>query len=326
MRLVREIALLCVISLFLLSGCASDGTPKIASLDVDMILPPAGTATMDPAELNGLMSDIQERNTAVEDDPDWIEQSYKGMMVRRLTNVTEEEAPFYREYLDGGAAYVIVHPSFFSFFHYPRKLIDNKASRASRYNVVEVLLNKDPRSPQFALLQAQERRMRDFLEFKSTEKKLIIMIVPKNYGKYTGYTYRKGRDEYMRYLNEVTNFSKSVLFVESMDPNRGSLTQDDALKLMEFLLSVNAKRVYVGGAYVGRCLEDFYNILTREWGEEGIYVIPELADISPRELNPQIAISILRPDGLIDTAMATELLQKDVYRVMERTPEITNLH
>jgi hypothetical protein len=309
----------------LFSGCATSQAPKIASLDVDMILPPAGTATMDPAELNGLMSDIQGRNATVEEDPAWIEQSYKGMMVRRLTNVTEEEAPFYREYLDNGKAYIIVHPSFFSFFHYPRKLVNNKASKPSRYNVVEVLLNKDPRSPQFALLQAQERRMRDFLEFKSSEKKLIIVIVPKDYRKYTGYTYRKGRDEYMRYLNEVTNFSKSVLFVESRDPNRGSLTQDDALKLMEFLLSVNAQKIYIGGAYVGRCLEDFYNILTREWGEKGIYVVPELADISPRELNRQIALSILRPDGLIDTAMATELLQKDVYRVMERTPEITNL-
>ena len=129
----------------------------------------------------------------------------------------------------------------------------------------------------------------------------------------------------MRYLNEITNFSESVLFIDSRSPNRGSISEADAMRLVEFLLSVNAKNVYVGGSYVGRCLEDFYALLTREYGSEGIYVVPELSDVSPREINSAIATELLKPDGSIDKIVAKRLMQNDVYQVQEVIPQLLNL-
>ncbi len=325
-HIARKILPLCALTAFLfaLAGCSFKKPPKIVPLDVDMVLPAVGTSDRDPVELNNIMNMIQERNAMVEDDPEWIKESYKGLMLRRLQNVSSKEYFSYRKFLDKGVAYVIVHPSFFSFFHFPKKLKKNKG-KISPLNVVEILLKRKPMNPEFALLQAQERRMRDFIEFKSTEEKLIIIVVPRNYKQYPGYTYRKGRDEYMRYLNEVTNMSRSVVFVESESPNRGQLTPDDALGVMEFLLSVDAKSVYIGGAYIGRCLEDFYKMLTSEFGEEGIYLVPELSDVSPREINSNIARALLRTDGLIDREMATLMMKRDIYKIQEGTPRICNL-
>ncbi|MCK4911585.1 MAG: hypothetical protein KAR83_08070 [Thermodesulfovibrionales bacterium] len=297
----------------------------MVQFQVDMVLPPLGTTGLTPSEVSNILKDVETRNKEVEDKPEWIDMSYEGLMVRRLNNVSEREFPKYKKYLDGGSVYVLVHPGFFSFFHYPRKLRRGSPDDVSEFNIVELLLKRRAKSAEFALLQAQERRTRDFLEFKSTQKKLLIVIIPMNYKEYSGYTYRKDRDEYMRYLNEITNFSESVLFVESRSPNRGYLSDDDALRLVEFLLSVDAKIVYIGGSYVGRCLEDFYTLLTREYGSEGIYVVPELSDLSPREINGKIATQLLRPDGSIDKAVAMKQMRDDVYSVQENIPKMLNL-
>lgn len=309
----------------LLPGCASRKPPKIAQLDYSMVMSPAGTSNLQPEEINGILEEVEKRNRDVEDDPEWIDKSYLNFMLRRLTNVSVSEFDNYRKYLDDGAVYIVVHPAFFTFFHYARKVRADDPEE-EKMNILEILLNRKPSTSEFAVLQAQERRMRDFIEFKSTQNKLVIMVIPQNYRKYSGYTYRKGKDEYLRFLNETTNFSRSVLFVESRSANRGYLTDDDAVKLMEFLLSVNAEKVYVGGGYIGRCLEDFYSLLTNEFGEKGIFVVPELADISPRELNPRLAMRLLKPDGLINYDYATELMVKDKYKVQELIPQIENLH
>jgi len=305
-------------------GCAS---PRVAHLDYSMIMTPAGTNDIAPEEINSILVKAEERNRTVEDDPEWIKSSYENLMVRRLTNISSKEFADYRKYLDNGSVYIVVHPAFFTFFHYTKqKKRDKDPEELNKLNIVEFLLKIEPSKPQFAVLQAQERRMRDFLEFKSTQQKLVIVVIPQKYWDYSGYTYRKGPDEYMRFINEVTNFSRSVLFVESRSPNRGYLNDDDAVKLMEFLLSVKAEKIYVGGGYVGRCLEDFYGVLTQEYGTKGIFVVPELSDISPRELNASMSRNLLRPDGLIDSDFATRLMLNDKYKVQELIPQIENLH
>jgi hypothetical protein len=314
--------------LLLVSGCKTPEKrvqPKFVQFEVDMVLPPVGTTGLMPSEVNAVLKEVEDRNKSVEDDPEWIGRAYGGLLVRRLTNVSEREYHKYQKYLDEGAVYVLVHPGFFSFFHYPRKLRSNTATESSEFNIVEMLIKRRPKTAEFALLQAQERRMRDFIEFKSTQKKLLIVIVPRNYRNYSGYTYRKGKDEYMRFLNEITNLSDSVLFVESRSPNRGYLTDEDAIRLVEFFLSINVKRIYVGGSYVGRCLEDFYTLLTKEYGNEGIYMVPELSDLSPREVNGDIALGLLKSDGSIDKDVARRYMKTDKYSVQETIPHIMSL-
>lgn len=321
------LSLCAMIVLFLLSGCVPAYTLRnINTDDYDKIRAPVGSARLDPAEVQETIAKIEERNRTVENDPEWIRRSYNGLMVRKLNNLPEREYRNYRKYLDDGSVYIIVHPAFFPFFHYPQEvpLIDEDAF-LPRHNVVERLLSIKPKDEEFALLQAQERRMRDFLEFMSTRKKLVIVVVPRNYNQFRGYKYRRGRDEYTRYLNEVTNFSESVLFAESRSPNRGYLIDEDGIRLMEFLLSVKAKNIYIGGGYIGRCLEDFYVLLTEEFGPDDIYIVPELSDISPRELNRKLARTLLTPEGGIDPALATANMNTDVYRIQEVRPRLRNL-
>lgn len=323
----RRNSLLIAISLFIaLSGCASGSAPDILRLDPTLIMTPTATSDLPPREINEILYKIDKRNRTIEDDPEWIKKSYENLMVRRLTNISSKEYEAYRQYLDNGAAYIIIHPAFFTFFHYSKKKNrGNNQDDLYKLNIVEHLLRKEPKTSKFAVMQAQERRLRDFMEFKSTQNKLVILVVPQKYGEYSGYTYRNGPDEYMRFLNEITNFSHSVLFVESRSPNRGYLNDEDAMKLMELLLSIKADKVYVGGGYIGRCMEDFYNLISRNYGTEGLFVVPELSDISPRELNNRMSTKLLRPDGLIDDDYATSLLLDDTYKIQEMIPQIESL-
>jgi hypothetical protein len=314
-----------IILIFLIAGCKTTANKKTVRYDPGAIMAPAGTSSMDPEEVKEMLKQIKERNITTEDDPEWIKRAYSDLLVRRLTTISSREYKDYKKYLDNGAIYIMVHPAYFPFFHYPKKLLENsKGKEYTKQNIVEELLTQKPKDIKFAMLQAQERRTRDFLEFKSTQEKLIIVVVPKNYEKYPGYTYRKEADEYMRYLNEVTNFSKSVLFVESRSPNRGYLTEEDGVSLMEFILNVEAENIYIGGGYVGRCLEDFYALLIEEYGREDIYIVPELTDISPRDISKSLAKAILLPDGTLSRSVANNFLLRGAYNVEVR-PDIKNL-
>ena len=320
-----KMTLLWGIFLITAAGC-STSLSKVKQYDALEIQPPAGSVDIDIDTIDEIIEKAEERNRSVEDDPEWIKRAYSGMMVRRLVNVPQNEYKDYKKYLDNGAVYIMAHPAFFPFFHYPRKLVDNTSKSIDKHNVVEKLLKLKPKNYEFAVLQAQERRTRDFMEFKSTQEKLIIVVVPRGYNKYTGYTYKRGRDEYMRYINEITNFSKSVLYAESRTPNRGYLREEDAIRMMEFLIAIDAKKILIGGGYVGRCIEDFYTRITEEYGTEGIFVVPELTDISPRELNNAIARALLNKDGKLDTEITTNIMERDLYKVQEVIPEIMNLN
>ena len=288
---------------------------------------PVSAAELPPAEVQAILDEIQKRNSTVEDDPKWIRKAYNGLMVRKLNNISEREYKKYAKYLDeDDSVYIIVHPSFFPFFHYNGSLPDlDKEGFVPKHNIVDRLLSMSPPDERLAVLQAQERRTRDFIEFMSTREKLVIVVVPRNYNKYRGYLYRKGPDEYTRYLNEITNLSDSIIFAESRSPNLGYLTNEDGIRMMEFLLSIKAKNIYIGGGYIGRCLEDFYVLMTEEFGKEDIYIIPELSDVSPKELGKRMARNLLTPEGGIDAQVATSYLMKDVYRIQEVVPRIKHL-
>jgi hypothetical protein len=331
LKMTREKTLLCAIILsFLLLGCKTTNSSvnfsKITPPAPPEIKAPAGALAVNPGENADILSRIEERNRTIEDDQEWLKKSYDGLMVRRLSNISEKEYEDYIKYLDNGIAYIIVHPAYFPFFHRFKRL--SKTPEDGPYpteNVVEKFLSLKPKNARFSVLQAQERRMRDFIEYKATQEKLVILVIPRNYYKFKGYIYKKGMDEYMRYLNEISNFSKSVLFVQSRSPNKGYVTEEDSIRLMEFLLTIDAKALYVGGGYVGRCLENFYANMTEDFGQEDIYLVPELADISPAELPNSLAKRILKKDGTLDTEMLTRLLEKDAYKVQEVLPKVRNL-
>lgn len=327
----RIFAILCTI-LFLsgLSSCASSLTP-IAQIDIETVRSPyfAGSNNpSDPSKPDGILAAANKRNSTIEDGPDWIKQSYDGLRIRKLSSIPEKEYEKYRQYLDGENVYIVIHPGYYPFFQYqkiPGIDPDGTSNPNHKMNAVERFLALPPKDMKFSVLQAQERALRDFIEYKSTEGKLIILVLPKNYTKYNGYTYKNGPDEYMRYLNEVTNFSKSVIYIESRSPVTGYMTEEDSLRTREFILAVGAKTVLLGGGYIGRCVEDFYVDFVEENGQDNVFVVPEISAVSPRELTGKVANSLMSPDGTINTANATKNLINMIYDSQDLRPKVMNL-
>lgn len=332
-RLMRIPVLLLVLVLAISVSACSTRRDKLNFIRLDpeiIAVPVSTTARLSSQERQEILDTANRRNMTEEKDPQWIKSSYSGLMVRRLNSVSSKSYADYAQYLENDAAYIVIHPAFFPFFHGLNRLtpviedIEN-ASDLPRTNVVEKFLALKPSTEEMVMLQAQERRMRDFIEFKSTQKKLMIIVVPRRYAKYNGYVYKEGPDEYMRYLNEITNMSPSVVFIESRSPNRGYPTEEDGLLLMDFLAAIRAKNLYIAGGYVGRCLEDFYVSLTETYGNEGIFIIPELADISPQELNNAMAYEILDEAGSIDMEAARYFIKEDVFDVQQVHPNLKSL-
>ncbi|MDA8168325.1 MAG: hypothetical protein M0Z59_01330 [Nitrospiraceae bacterium] len=291
--------------------------PKTA-LAPDEINPSLPGTGSDPARKD-VLRQIKERTEQIESSPAWIENSYEGLRIRSLRNVSSHEYSFYKSFLDNGTVYIIVHPAYYTFFN------SERIFGPPGMNAVERFLAEPANNARMAVLQAQERRMRDFLEYKSTEKKLIILILPRGYKNFSGYAYRGGPDEYTRFINDVTNESDSVLYLESRSPMRGYLKDDDLAALIDFLAGVNPDRILIGGGYIGRCLENFYVSFTDDFGINGVYLVPELSDVSPSELNSSLASRLLAPNGDIDNIIASEAMKHDVYRVQNIAPKVFDL-
>ena len=307
-----------------LCGCAS------SSLSVEIQSPYDGGTEMSGEERlksDLVLREIEERNRAIEKDPAWIKESYNGFMIKGLADVNEKDYAHYSQYLDNRAIYIIVHPAYYTFFSDSDKLPEDpeKEEGMSGRNAVERLLEASARSYKINVMKAQEKMLRDFLEFASTEKKLVILVLPGGYRTYSGYRYRKNSDEYMRFINEASNGSDSVLYVFSRKTSKGTLSEDDRALLLKFIYGIRADSVLLGGGYVGRCLEDFYKSVEPYIGEDKIYVVPELTAISPSDMTRDLAAFILRSDGTLDAGRLSYCIIKNAIGNQDITPLIRNL-
>ncbi len=90
---ITKILLLCAIAVAMsVVGCVPTySILNYTSEDYSEIKPPAGSSKLDPVEVQAIIADIDERNTTVEDDPEWIKRAYNGLMVRKLNNLSERE-------------------------------------------------------------------------------------------------------------------------------------------------------------------------------------------------------------------------------------------
>lgn len=317
------------VAITLIAGCAGSkpkASVKKVQLPSTAISVPAGMPAGEASKYNELLKEIAERNTNVEDDPLWIQDSYKSFLFKKLREVPSRNFPKYTKYLDNGDVYIIVHPAYTTFFNSGQK---KKAALAgqedfSDKNAVELFLDKPANTLKMALVQAQERQIRDFLELKSSEKKLIIVIFEKEYQNRKNYAFKGGRDEFMRFINEATNESEAVLYMESRKDG-GALLEEDRVALQEFLLGVKAQRMLLAGSYLGRCVEDFYNTFTRDFGDMGVSLIPELTAVSPVDVPERGASMLIRKDGGLNVEAAAEYIKSNAYGNLDKVPEIITL-
>jgi len=127
-----------------------------------------------------------------------------------------------------------------------------------------------------------------FVASESLSDNIIILVLP---GKYdTESTYPLS---YTNYLNSMTWGSHSVYYVYSESPNSGIISTDDLINLYRFLKEIKAKRILVGGGYIGRCQREFFNQMTAYVDTTPTYIVPEISTISPEDISSEEASKIL---------------------------------
>lgn len=269
-----------------------------------------------------VLEGIAERNKTVEDSPEWLKEAYSSIMIKRLNDVPKERYVDYKKFLIGNEVYIIIHPSYYAFFNNEVTLSSRSDKKVYPLkNIVERFYDRYyDYDYGMIVMQEQERLLRDFVEVMSTEKKLIILILPRNWKERLTYGYIDGLDEYLRYINEITNMSESALYMESAMGNNGYMLPEDLNILNAFLMELGVKKVMLGGGYVGRCLTQFYDSirpsLASACRECKLYVVPEITAVAVIDLNNKWGDSLLRKDGRINfNAAARNLRDNKAYNV-----------
>jgi len=81
--------------------------------------------------------------------------------------------------------------------------------------------------------------------------------------KISGYGYISGLDEYARYINEMSNMSDTFMYMESQTNDTGFLDKNNLEILSDFLNDIGVKNIMLGGGYLGKCLDDFYESIRK---------------------------------------------------------------
>lgn len=253
----------------------------------------------DEPGLNKVKTEVEARNDSIERHPAWREMALREFLIKDLAEVPESGYTAYRQYLDNGELYIIVHPAYSVFFH-------DRLPTFSYNTPVDDFINESFYSKGMRFLQEQERALRDFLEITSTRKRLILLVLPGNYWDHSGFAYRDLSDGFAHYINSVTNSSESVLYLFSEKPTRGGLSQRYREVLSSFLMEVNPRTVRIGGGYLGRCVSDFYRDIVKMVPEDRVSVAGEISAISPEDIG-SLDIDDFLKEGRLDLAMLRDL-------------------
>jgi hypothetical protein len=263
-----------------------------------------------------LMKEINARNAAVEDSQEWLTGSYESFKIRKLNSVPRKEYQRYKKYAGKKRRiYIIVHPAYYTFFgeanflrHPLARDLEKLMVKASKgedlpqKNLVERLYEKMAFDKTLLVMQEQERMLRDFMEVYSTKGSLMLLVLPRNHKKHPLYISQEGYDEFTRYINEITNESGSVLYMESASHNSGGLTYEELEMLMTFLGDLKIKTIVLGGGYLGRCLDGFYETMIDAFGYKHIYMVPEIVAVSPLDIQGTWGRNLITSSGKLNLA------------------------
>jgi hypothetical protein len=219
------------------------------------------------------------------------------LRARYLRDITQGEYFHYRQYLDDGTAYVIVHPGYYQFFH--RK--------------IQSLKDESPLVHKYMLTQLKEEE--NFIRRLSKERKLIVLVLP---GK-------KHPQEYIDYLNRSISEGESIVYLKSIKTNSGKLSSGDRKRLKDFFEKIGVGQVIVGGGYVGRCQEKVYTTLLKELGEDRVAIAPEISSISPNDLSDATVKMFTSADGTPDFRVISAFIRNGGAKTLNKRANIRNL-
>ena len=316
---LRKLILFLVLSLIINSGCAS--TQKADNVSF-FFTPDKLRNKQDFSAARQVVMDINERKRFQEQSQEWLREAYGSLKIRKLNDIPPGAYKGYKRFsdADNGRVYIVVHPAFYAFFTGERIIKSSKKEGEPfpSKNIVERLYESaSSYDSTFRLMQEQERVLRDFLEVTAAQKKLLLLILPRDYRKHLTCGYSDGVDEYARYINEVANMSDSVLFMESVEFDNGALQERDLDVLAAFLNDIDASAIMLGGGFFGRCLELFYNSLGEKISPDRLYVVPEIISIASADLDDSVSEALLRKDGKINfraISKGMEYSKQDTFR------------
>jgi hypothetical protein len=246
--------------------------------------------------IRDVMDAVEERNRGIEADTEWINWAYQGLSIAKLNTLSPEQYERYRTYVDHGSVYIFVHPSYSLFFH--TKKPRSFRGPADLRSIVDSFLESSPDTVVTLLEQEQLKIEKNFIEFLTTEEKLVILVLPRDYLHAMNYGYLQGPDEYARYLNGIANGSPAILYIESESSSSGRLLADDLIPLLSFLKAVGAQTTLIGGGYVGRCQKEFYQYVTNFTTADRYYIVPELSTFSPEDIAEEAASGFIENSRL----------------------------
>lgn len=227
---------------------------------------------------------VEPSEDVLRENAEAIRDLYGKLKIAKLDDIPEEKFADYKKYVNNGAAYAIVHPSYYLYFHdyNANKIVVERPEGDFSKNITDIFIDDYPagKSRVVKYMKEMERRERDFLKKASLRRRLVILVLPPGYQKHTEYPYRK-LDEFSRYINEATEGSPSIIYVESESPKQGYLTDDTLPRLNAFLQTVGVKSLLLGGGYIDLCLRDFFQEASNLKDIETVEMLPEICAESP---------------------------------------------
>ena len=240
-----------------------------------------------PERASEVFAGIDLQNRTVKKSAAWLREAYRAIAIRRLSDIPPAEYARYRRYVKDASVYVIVHPGYFPFFdewNLTPIATDYTAGFPQR-NVAERLSDAiDSLAIAYQIAREQERITRDFIEFMSAEKRLTVLLLPRDYRDHLTYGYVAGYDEFARYINELTNQADNIVYLESDGDQNGYLRDDDLAMLGAFLDAAGVRTLMLGGGFLGKCLDNLSGSLRKRYRHEDIWYVAEITAFSPYDV------------------------------------------
>jgi hypothetical protein len=243
-------------------------------------------------------------------------------LARNLHALSENVKTSLKNNFNTKEVYVIVHPSYYIFFHKKPFEIPKSESK----NMVQAFVETDfmDESPTMSLMKEYERTEMEFISSARKDNKIVLLVLPGKYLNSKQYLYKQSPDPYTKYLNDSTQGSENIFYIETKNSSSGKLRANDRVVVLDFLKRLGAKKIFVGGGYVGRCQKEFYTFLSSNSEPDiEISIIPELSAISPNDISDSGAKMLLTSDMRLNTWAAQYFIKNELLH--ELKVNITNL-
>jgi hypothetical protein len=97
--------------------------------------------------------------------------------------------------------------------------------------------------------------------------------------------------------------------------------------LMTFLDDLKIRTIVLGGGYVGRCLDGFYDTMLDTFGYDHIYMVPEIVAVSPLDITGRWGRNLITRSGKLNLLqLHRNLKTPDAYGKERTIPKLKHFY